>query len=558
MRNTIKASEKALKDVFSDDYCFSIPTYQRPYAWTTEQAGELFDDLNLAMGEGDAEDASPYFLGSIVLIKKTERPEADVVDGQQRLTTLTVLMCVLRDRMKKKKQEAVAQKYICEEGDEFAGTRDRYRLMTREQKFFADKIQKQGATKALPDVDPSEKEARRRILENAKYLSKRVGELRAQRRRKLLTFMIQRCFLVVVEASDNLSAYRIFSVMNDRGLDLSPTDILKADIIGAIRSEEERETYTEIWEQIEEDLERDRFRDLFAHIRMIRRRNKLSETLEAEFQKFIKPKDNPKKFIDGTLKPMAEAYLSIVNQDANGSQYARDISRSLRHLAMLDNYDWQPPTILFMSKFSSKPKYVKSFLTAIDSLAYGMFICRWNVNERIARYAKIIKEIESDGHGILSEGSSIYLSKKTRRLVLQELDGPVYETPRIRKTILLRLDEAVSTGEATYDYRIITVEHVLPQNPEDDGEWLEAFPHEESRILWTHRLANLVLLARAKNSQAQNFAFERKKKEYFVRKGTSPFALTSQVLQTDAWTPEILEERQKTLLETCKKIWSLS
>lgn len=558
MRNTIKASEKALKDVFSDDYCFSIPTYQRPYAWTNEQAGELFDDLNLAMGNGDAEEASPYFLGSIVLIKKPERPEADVVDGQQRLTTLTLLMCVLRDRMKTKKQAAVAQKYICEEGDEFAGTRDRYRLITRERQFFAETIQKQGATKTLPEIDPSDKEARRKILENATYLAKRLKELNPRRRRKLLTFMIQRCFLVVVEASDNLSAYRIFSVMNDRGLDLSPTDILKADIIGAIGSVAEREAYTAIWEQIEEELERDRFRDLFAHIRMIKRRTKLSETLEAEFQKFIKPKDKPKKFIDRTLKPMAKAYLSIVNQDAEGGQYSTEINRSLRHLAMLDNYDWQPPTILFMSKLADKPKYVKKFLAAMDALAYGMFICRWNVNERIARYAKIIKEIESAGHSILDEGSSVFFSKKTRGLVLKELDGPIYETPRIRKTILLRLDEAVSTGDARYDYRIITVEHVLPQNPEEDGEWLETFPEEETRNFWTHRLANLVLLSRAKNSQAQNFAFERKKREYFVRKGTSPFALTSQVLQADAWTPEVLEERQKRLLTACSELWTLS
>ena len=91
---TIKAEEKLLGRVFSDDYVFEIPEYQRPYAWTTEQAGELLDDL-LTAAAGDAN--SSYFLGSIVLIKEPDVPLAQVVDGQQRLTTLTILLCVLRD-----------------------------------------------------------------------------------------------------------------------------------------------------------------------------------------------------------------------------------------------------------------------------------------------------------------------------------------------------------------------------------------------------------------------------------------------------------------------------
>ena len=411
MQNTIRASEKSLRDVFCDHYCFSIPTYQRPYAWTTEQSGELLDDLLHAMGEGNPEDSSPYFLGSIVLIKDPESPEADVVDGQQRLTTLTMLICVLRDRMKDRKQSAVAQKYICEVGDEFAGTRDRYRLRTRDQEFFVNTIQHQGATKSLSSLDRRRNQVHNLIIENASFLAKRVKTLKKKKRRNLLTFMIQRCFLVMVETSDNLSAYRIFSVMNNRGLDLSPTDILKAEIIGAIDNTREREYYTSIWEQIEEELGRVRFRDLFAHIRMIARRTKLSETLEAEFQKHIKPKNNPKKFIDDTLKPMSDAYLTIIHRDASGFSCSQDLNRSLRHLAMLDNYDWQPPAILFMSKFSGNMKLLEKFIAALDILAYGMFICRINVNERIGRYAKVMELIELHGNDIFQKNSPIVTAR---------------------------------------------------------------------------------------------------------------------------------------------------
>src|SRR5256714_13891669 len=96
--HTLEAAEKTLLDIFCDKYLFRIPSYQRPYAWTTEQASELLDDIVTACGTaGDIAEQSPYFLGSIVLIKNPADPQSEVVDGQQRLTTLTILIAVLRD-----------------------------------------------------------------------------------------------------------------------------------------------------------------------------------------------------------------------------------------------------------------------------------------------------------------------------------------------------------------------------------------------------------------------------------------------------------------------------
>lgn len=92
VRHTIDASEKPILDIFCDKFLFRIPSYQRPYAWTTEQASELLEDVTVACGDAtDMAEASPYFLGSIVLIKDPARANADVVDGQQRLTTLIIL-----------------------------------------------------------------------------------------------------------------------------------------------------------------------------------------------------------------------------------------------------------------------------------------------------------------------------------------------------------------------------------------------------------------------------------------------------------------------------------
>ena len=90
MPETIEAKELQIVNVLDDNYRFEIPDYQRPYAWTTEQTSELLDDLLYAMGQvKSVSESSPYFLGSIVVIKDGLQPLAQIVDGQQRITTLT-------------------------------------------------------------------------------------------------------------------------------------------------------------------------------------------------------------------------------------------------------------------------------------------------------------------------------------------------------------------------------------------------------------------------------------------------------------------------------------
>ena len=95
MPETIKATELPIVGIFNNSYSFKIPDYQRPYAWTTEEAGELLDDLLHATRDirdvGSVGDAFPYFMGSVVVIKGDD-PLADVVDGQQRITTLTIML----------------------------------------------------------------------------------------------------------------------------------------------------------------------------------------------------------------------------------------------------------------------------------------------------------------------------------------------------------------------------------------------------------------------------------------------------------------------------------
>lgn len=551
---TIKAEENQLGRIFSDDYLFEIPDYQRPYAWTTEQSGELLDDLLTAVSEAKG---SSYFLGSIVLIKDPNEAPAAVVDGQQRLTTLTILFCVLRELTEADGHRDELDTYVRARGKPLAGIRERFRLSLRERDrdIFRDNVQQIGRLQPFVNGNRHLPDSQRRIRENARYLWDKLARADQAEREQLAKFLIRNCYLVVVSASDQDSAYRIFSVMNDRGLNLSPTDILKAGVIGGIEADR-RAAYTNKWEAIEEDLGREDFRDLFAHIRMIHVKSKARGNLSREFREGVLQSVSGVDFIDHTLTPMANAYRIVSRAAYEHTVDPEAVNQHLRNLGRIDNFDWIPPAMAYFCRHRHDHEMLAEFVRDLERLAYAMFILRSNINSRIRRYSGFLQAIEQ-GMDLRSEASRLQLLEEEKKAVRGALDGPIYLQTRVCLPLLLQLDSLLAEPGATYEQKVLSVEHVLPQAPGEGSDWLDWFPEPEQREMWTHRLANLVLLSRRKNSQAQNFDFERKKKEYFQRNGVATFAITSQVLNRQDWTPDVLAERQEELTGRLAEEWRL-
>lgn len=560
MSKTLVAHEQSLTKIFSDDYVFQVPGYQRPYAWTTEQARELFEDLTGFMQSdgGAIEDMPPYFLGSIVLIKSETNPTADVVDGQQRLTTLTILLAAIRANVSPDRAAEVTP-LIYERGNAIRGTKDRFRLTLRERdsEFFQRYVQREDGFPPLLELKDTLTDSQTNILANAHLFQARLAEMSEDDRVRLAQFIVTRCYLVVVATPDLDSAYRIFSVLNSRGLDLSATDILKAQIIGNI-PDAHKSAYTKKWEDAEEDLGREAFGDLFSHIRMIYRKSKPKGTLLKEFNDHVVEVKHPARFIDDVLLPIARAYEEILDFSYESTEHAEEVNEYLRWLGRLEFTDWVPPALAFMARSRAQPQSMRRYFCDLERLAYSMLITKKGINERIDRFSRLTVAIESGGD-LWKLESPLQLAPDEQYSVYAALDGAIYDTlaARARSAVLLRLDALLSAGGATYQYDTVTVEHVLPQNPAPNSKWLEWFPDPKDRLMWVHRLGNLALLTRKKNSAASNFDFSKKKQAYFSRKGISPFVLTTQVLDKDEWTSGIVEERQKELLAAFETHWRL-
>jgi hypothetical protein len=555
----IQANEFSVGDVLSNRFRFTIPLYQRPYAWTTDEAGEMFDDLvGAALGEASLMDTDPYFLGSIVLVKGESFADAEVIDGQQRLTTLTILLSMIRDFVPELYAPSIEDR-IFQKGDPIKQIVDQPRLKLRaqDQWFFEQHIQRRDGMSAIVSmVTDALPESQCNLIENAKHFRDKLASLSADDRTRLLQFIDQRTYLVVVATQDFESSYRIFSVLNERGRDLEISDILKSEIIGTIPAAEQ-DSYTMRWDAEEEDLGRDDFQELFSHIRMVFAKTKAREAILKEFRSSVLSQvPDSRQFIDNVLVPLSDAYEIVTRATYKSAAGAADVNHLLEWLNRLDNSDWVPPAISYVRRNGLTTEELHRFLVDLERLAASMLVRRVDISRRIERYGALLQAIEV-GADLYAPDSPLQLTAEEKEATLNRLAGDIYAVTRTRLYILLRLDSALSTPGVTYEYPTITVEHVLPQNPPATSQWRKWFTDVE-RQQWVHRLANLVLLPRRKNSEAGTFEFDVKKQKYFVTKsGVVPFALTTQVLVESQWRPAQLEVRQKALLTALATLWRL-
>lgn len=561
MSNKITGKEYPLSKIFSADFEYHIPGYQRPYAWTEEETGILFDDLYEFF---QTEAVDNYFLGSIVLIKDENKPYADVIDGQQRLTTLSILFSVMANSFHTEAYRNNCKKYLQEEGNILEGIAAQPRIFLRDwdQDFFSKYIQ-DIQLDALVQIDPVtlDTEAKRHIQKNCTVLREKFSEVFNDENDllKFTQFILTRCFLVVVSTPNQESAFRVFSVMNSRGLDLLPTDIIKSMTIGKLPKDEEQK-YTEKWEELENLTGRDGFNEVFTHTRTIFAKERPKKNLLDEFKEYVIKQTSPKSLVDEYLIPYTEAYVCLKNCDFSSTQNAEEINELLLWLNKTNNHDWMPPAIKFLTDHKNDSVYILWFIRKLERLASYLLVTAKDVNQRMERYKWILVEMESrPDNNLTAPLENIELTDWEKQQFIDALNGEIYSmTAKRRNYIIQRLDSFLSDGGATYNTKLFTIEHVLPQHPSADSEWMKLWPDTQTQRFWLNKIANLVPLTRQRNSAAQNYDFNTKKIKYFQSKnGTSSYTLTTQVINIAAWTPEVVEARQKDLEKIFISKWDL-
>jgi len=559
LANEIKSGKLYIKDIFTRWY--RIPEYQRPYVWGKDQVNDLLDDISFAQQN---DDKAEYFLGSIVFqTKKTEKEvyqEDDLLDGQQRMTTLFLITAIIRDITENAKLKSICNEIIFQDENEFDGTPERIRIIfdiREEVKEFVDKFIKKDSglndTNALKQELKSTKDLSIKnminvIFEIQNYF-KRTDTISVE---NFFKYLNNRVLMIYVSSSSLEDAFKLFTVMNDRGIKLRNSDILKAENLHLV-SNTNREKYAKEWEEIENYFEED-FDVFLSHLRTILVKEKARKNLLDEFEENIYFTKGTKK---GTLpllvkgedtfkyiKKYKKHFDEIFNQDhfhIFGNYKFDNLITIMKNVLPADL--WIAPLLRYYDKFGENN--LVTFLEKLDNKFSSDWIIGLTPTSRIENMNNIIKIIDSTNDTVDILKNKIF--KINQNDFMNVLGENIYGK-RFARYILYKLDYLYGNSDKMNVPSVITVEHILPQTPKDNSQWKIDFTDQE-REEWRHKIGNLVLISRRKNSSQGRKDYADKKIKYF-KNNIELFRNSLRVFNTySEWTPSEIKDNQQEVLD---------
>ncbi len=573
----IKSEKILVKDIFSTMW-FRIPEYQRPYIWSTDEVNELLDDLTFALNEKPEQE---YFLGSFVFQAKKADPkrgqefdENDLLDGQQRMTTLLLLFSCIRDLAQDKEAKEDCQNCIYQKGSAYRKVPERNRVVfairDNVQRFVDEFVKNDGGTNRIEDLDKITSTEADKSIQN---MAQAILEIRrffgdaenGSVPEKLLQFLLNKVLLIYVATQDLEDAFRLFTILNDRGIPLRNSDILKSLNLGALEKDNDKIRFAKLWEEAESELG-DEFDRFLNYLRTILVKDKARLNLLQEFeQKIYDPKEKEKA--SGTKKPallkkgketfeLVERYLNHYttllsgnNYDETGNSFKFDnLIKAM--LTGLPSTDWIPPLLRYYDKF--KYSRLLDFITLLDNKFSADWIVQYSPTDRIDNMNEVIKAIERTNTPEILFADPYF--KIDTEEFMRTVDAAVYGR-RFTRYLLIKLDFLYQDHAHRMSLETLSVEHVLPQNPKDDSQWKRDFT-DVYRNQWTDRLGNLVLISAKKNSSQGRSDYAEKKTKYFSKCiSTCPNSL--RVLQNERWTPAELEKNHSVVLQKIKDSYGI-
>lgn len=573
----VKAKEHYIKDLLNDKFLFDIPDYQRAYSWNKDNLKQLIDDIMDSIGLNKEnnnvfEEYEPYFIGSIVLCSKEYKDDGsglyDVIDGQQRLTSIIILIATIRDLTKNEAYKNILSSLIYQKPNELMGIKEsiRVRVRGKEAEFFKKYVLTDGGTDLVNEIDEKEiSEAKQNML-NAIKTFKEVfvdenGEVLESKLDEFTKYFLQKVVVVVITKDSFTSAFRLFNVINARGLPLTNADLLKSENLRVI-SEDKRNIYTDMWENIEQELGKDKLEQIIGFMSTMKQNRKATATVYEEFSKKIfvsEPDYIGVNFVEH-LKEIKDLYNKYINEgnielsSKDNSIYYQNLVRIMRDFIPYD--EWMVALIKFIEKFKNDEDILE-FLKVLEKRIVIDWVNGNSFADRLARVYKILEVIDSSSSLEEIKKSNVFISdlERTTAYFRNSLDDiEFYSKGRmlVPKYILIRLDMEKRNGEILDYTNKIMLEHILPRNAKD-AYWTTNFTVDE-RKNWCNKLGNLVIINGTKNTKLNNKAFAEKVEQYLSKK--SDFEITKEVLALNDWKIESVAGRQESLMNRALNLWT--
>ena len=553
----MKASERKITKLFSEsDTVFSIPVYQRDYNWQEKQCQRLFKDI---LQTGKNEKVSSYFLGSIVYIHDgiygVGEKEFHVIDGQQRMTTLTLLFLAIYFKLKgtilAKDADKIYNQYVV---NPYSEKEIKLKLLPPEENLYIlNKIShnKFNELEAFQD---------RNMLKNYLFFEKELENLSFDDMKHLSNGIEKLIYIDIALEKGKDDPQKIFESLNSTGLDLSQGDLIRNYILMDLERGEQNRIYKEIWIPIENNCKvsdgseitsyvSDFIRDyLTLKTEKISSKPKVFETFKAYYEK-----KNDEKLED--MKKYSEAYSYIIKPSLEKD---KDIQRELDYLKSLDKTVINTFLIGILKDYKDnilEKDELVNMLILLQSYLWRRYITEKPTNA--------LNKIFQGMYGKISRTGNYYENLVD---ILMAEDFPtdeelesalklknVYKDKEKLNYVFKKLENYNHNELIDFENEKITIEHIFPQKP--NKAWKENYSDNEleQMISFKDTISNLTLTG--SNSNLSNKAFHEKRDDEVHGYRNSKLYMNKYLGRLEEWNLLSMEARFESLYDDIIKIW---
>lgn len=556
-----------LKELLSNGKSYGVPPYQRDYSWKQEHWEDLWEDLLTI--EASSED---HYMGAVVL-ESGERKQFRIIDGQQRMATLSIVILACTDYLFALAADGLDVENNKERAGElersYLGTKDpaslritpKLKLNANDDDFFqlniAQRKAPQGGVRGLRDSERLLWDCflffRRKLQE--KFAARKKGEEVARFVNEVVT---ERLVFISVRVQDQLSAYTVFETLNARGLELTETDLLKNYLLSLADrlSKSQMEPVLKQWARITARAGIAKFPEFLRHHlnseRAYVRQKQLFKTIKRDVTK-----------MDEVFGLLDRLELNAAWFEALGDyshQFWLDYGGAKEHVRVLNLFNVSQFTPLVLAakdvfKASQDVVEILRYCAVVSVRFNGVSRRSTHLLEEI--YNRVALEVRS---GKVTTLAAVRQALRPIYIADDEFEAD-FSILRLKnrstsgkrlRYLLAKIEKQLSSADISDEAMTATVEHILPENPGETGwEHFSDDAHERS----IERVGNYSLLERGLNGpQAANAAFAQKQHAYVQ----SSYATSKQLTQVAEWTEEAIANRQRNMAKVAKSVWSLA
>ncbi|GIU80981.1 MAG: DUF262 domain-containing protein [Acidobacteria bacterium] len=562
---SFNTENRTYRQLLGNGLTYRVPPFQRDYSWSDEEWEDLWNDIqSVLLPNGEP----AHYMGYLVLQTEDNR-NFEIVDGQQRLTTLSLIvlaaMRLLQRLVKENKQAEDNQKRIDQLRASYIGYLDpvtltasnKLSLNRNNDDYYRNYLVTLKEELPQRGFSASTLTMRRAFEWFENRLSNHIkeetdpGKALAQ----FIETMSDKLFFTVITVSDELNAYRVFETLNARGVRLSATDLLKNYLFSILARQEEVgiKELERRWELIVGRLGDEKLPEfLRTHWN-----SRYGFARQSELFKIIRPNVKTPKDVFTLLDGMDEdidTYLALTQPEA--SHWSTEFKQNAQILRMFSVQ--QPYSLLITARRCLGDEDFKKLLNAIliISLRYNIIGSK-NPNEQERIYNSVALKIHerkiTSIEEILTALKPLYPNDEQFRsdFSTKSMKTTRSRNARIAKYILAKLEKQLGGADIDIDSATYSLEHILPQSP-DEG-W-EAFPDRDLEN-FIYRLGNMTLLETSLNREISNKSYEEKR----LTLQKSKVLLTRKLAEeNENWTPERLDAWQRELAKIATATWRIS